>query len=91
MLDDNGIFKISADCSHDKLQEVHNSILENIKDIKTIEVNQDNALQSSALLSLLKIVKQNKPDITIPIIENNNGNLLGLGNFTIMDTNSDTI
>jgi hypothetical protein len=85
MLDDNGIFKIDSSCSHSKLGEIHNKILENIKDIKMIEISEDEALQSSALLSLLKTIKQSKPDIAIPLIENESGKLFGLGNFVIMD------
>lgn len=91
MLDENKVFKIDLGCSHEQLQEVHRHILEVIKDIKVIEIDQNEALQSSALLSLLKTIKQSEPDIEIPLLQSPNATLQGLGNFEIMHENKSNI
>ncbi len=81
---DNNIFAIDGSTSHGELSKVHKDILKNIKDIKTIEVKQENEIQSSALLSLLICIKNSKPKIKIPLIDKQNSFLNGLGSFSIV-------
>lgn len=83
MLEDNGIFKIDAGVSHGELDEIHKNIVKNIKDINTIEVSDNDELKSSALFSLLMCVKNSNPKIKIPLIEEQNSFLNGLGSFSI--------
>jgi hypothetical protein len=88
MLEDDGTFKIDASGSHSKLKKIHKNIIKNIDDIKVIEVSSDEKLQSSALLTLLQTIKMSKPDISIPLIDNEGGTLSGLGNFVIIEKNN---
>ena len=84
MLEDNGIFKIDASVSHNELKEIHKELVENIKNINTIQISDDSELKSSALLSLLICIKNSKPKIKIPLIEEQNSFLNGLGKFSIV-------
>ncbi|MGM0519899.1 MAG: hypothetical protein ACQERD_09685 [Campylobacterota bacterium] len=91
MLENNGVFKIDASCPHHKLEEIHKEILNNINNIKEINVIEDDALESAGLLSLLQTIRKSHPDIEIPLFKNKNSKLLGLGNFVIVDTNSSEV
>ena len=88
MLEDNGTFKIDVGESHSKLKKIHKDVVKNIENIKIIQVSNDEELQSSALLSLLKTIKQSKPDISIPLVDDQDVNIAGLGKFIIMDKNN---
>lgn len=90
MLESNGVFKIDTGLSHNELKKVHKNIVKDIKSIKTIEISQENELKSSALLSLLKTIKLSKPNISIPIIDDQKGEINGLGCFVIVNNNSKT-
>ena len=84
MLEDNGIFKLDAGVSHNELEKIHKEIVKSIKDINTIEVSNNDELKSSALFSLLMCVKNSNPKIKIPLIEEQNSLLNGLGSFSIV-------
>lgn len=84
MLNENQVFTIEASIAHSEIEKVHKDIVENIDKIKTIEIKQEEALKSSALLSLLVSIKNFKPEISIPLIEKKDGFLNGLGTFSIV-------
>lgn len=88
MLEDNGIYKIDSSVSHNKLKKIHKEILKNIAEIKTIQIDQTDSLGSSALLSLLKIIKSTHPEINIPLIEEKESYLKGIGKLIIIDKNN---
>ena len=88
MLEDNGIFRIDSAVSHNKLKKIHKEIEKKIKEIKTIQIDQSDSLGSSALVSLLKIVKSSYPDIVIPLIDEKETQLKGVGKFVIIDKNN---
>lgn len=81
---DNNIFTINVSTSHSELENVHKDILKNIDKIEIIEVKQDGEINSSALLSLLICIKNSKPEIKIPLIDEQNSFLNGLGKFSIV-------
>ena len=84
MLDQNQIFTIDASIPHSEIDKVHKDIVENIDNIKTIEIKQEEGLKSSALLSLLVSIKHFNPEISIPLIEKKDSSLNGLGTFSIV-------
>ena len=84
MLTNDHIFTIDTSTSHSELAKVHNEIVKNIDKIETIEIKQEDELNSSALLSLLICVKNCKPKIKIPLIDEQNSFLKGLGAFSIV-------
>lgn len=91
MLDKNGAYQINSSCPHNELDGVHKDILENIDNIKVINIIEDDSLESSALITLLHTIKKSYPNITIPLLENKNSNLKGLGDFVIVETNSSEV
>ena len=84
MLENNGIYNIDAGVSHNELDEIHKDIVKNIKNIKIIQISDDDELKSSSLLSLLICVKNSKPKVKIPLIDEQNSFLNGLGKFSIV-------
>lgn len=84
MLSDNNIFTIDASIEHSELEKTRQDIIQNINNIKTIEVKQDDEIKSSGLLSILVTIKHSKPDIKIPLIDEQNSFLKGLGTFSIV-------
>jgi hypothetical protein len=84
MLMDNNIFTIDISTSHSDLANVHKDVLKNIDKIETIELKQDEQINSSALLSLLFCIKNSKPNIKIPLIDEQNSFINGLGKFSIV-------
>lgn len=90
MLEENGVYQIESSTAHAEIANIHKDILKNIKEIKTIEINQTDDLSSSALISLLKTIKSNNPDINIPLIDTKEGNIKGVGKFVIIGKDSIT-
>ncbi len=84
MLNDDNIFTINASIDHSELEKIYKKIVKNINKIKTIEIKQDDDIQSSALLSILVSVKSSNPNIKIPLIDEQNSFLKGLGRFSIV-------
>jgi hypothetical protein len=84
MLSNDNIFAIDASTAHSELEKIHKEIVKNIDKIKTIEIKQDEDIKSSALLSLLVSIKNSKPEIGIPLIDEQNNFLKGLGKFSIV-------
>ena len=90
MLGENGIFQIDSSTPHSELENIYKEILKNLKEIKVIEVNQTADLSSAALITLLKTVKFNNLSINIPLIENQDGYINGVGKFVIIERNNVT-
>ena len=90
MLGENGVFQIDSSTPHSELENIYKEILKNLKEIKVIEVNQTADLSSAALITLLKTVKFNNLSINIPLIENQDGYIKGVGKFVIIERNNIT-
>ena len=90
MLGENGIFQIDSSTPHSELENIYKEILKNLKEIKTIEIIQTADLSSAALITLLKTVKFNNLSINIPLIENQDGYIKGVGKFVIIERNNIT-
>ena len=84
MLTNDHIFTIDTSTPHNELVKVHKDIVKNIDKIETIEIKQGDEINSSALLSLLICIKNSKPNIKIPLIDEENSFLKGLGAFSIV-------
>jgi hypothetical protein len=66
------------------LKEIHQFLLENYRDIKFIKLDNDSAIVSSGLISLLISLKITDDNITIEFLDRNKEiSLVGLGNLEI--------
>ncbi len=90
MLGENGVFQIDSSTPHSELENIYKEILKNLKEIKTIEIIQTADLSSAALITLLKTVKFNNLSINIPLIDNKEGYIKGVGKFVIIERNNIT-
>ncbi|MDD2448656.1 MAG: hypothetical protein PHS42_07920 [Sulfurimonas sp.] len=66
---DGDVLTIDMSMSMEEVTEFEKFIRPRIDYIKTIEVEEDSALKSSAFIALLVSLKRTKPELKIPFLE----------------------
>ncbi len=74
---------IEAIIEHSQLSKVYQDILSSIDSIEQIDINENEALASSGLISMLVSLKNSNENIKIPLLDDENCILNSLGKFSI--------
>lgn len=79
----NGVLKIDASFDNAKIESILELIKENITQIKEVIIDENSAVASSCLFTLLYSIKKTKDDISIPFLDKDN-DIESFGNVTFL-------
>ncbi len=74
---------IKANIEHSQLETIYQEILSSIETINQIDIEEDEAIATSGLISMLVSLKATNENIKIPLLDDENCTLKSLGKFII--------